>query len=72
MPFGIATAPAIWQRAMDGIFIVTPGVTCYLDDILVAGSSEAEHDERLRQILKRLSEVGVRLKKTNVSSRKLR
>ena len=66
MPFGITTAPAIWERAMDGILRAIAGVTCYLDDILVIVSLEAEHDERLRQVLKRLSEVGVRFKKTRV------
>ena len=66
MPFGITTAPTIWQRAMDGILAAIPGVTCYLDDILVVGSSEAEHNERLRQVLKWLNQVGIRLKGTQV------
>ena len=55
---------------MDGILIAIPGVTCYLDDILVVGSSEAEHDERLRPVLKRLSEVGVRLRKKKCEFKK--
>ena len=70
MPFGISSAPAIWQRAMDGILVGIPGVTCYLDDILVVGSSEEEHDERLRQVLTRLDQVGVRLKKEKCEFKK--
>ncbi len=31
LPFGVASAPAIFQRAMD---IVLQGVICYIDDIL--------------------------------------
>ena len=70
MPFDITTSSAIWQQAMDGILIAILGVTCYLDNILVVGSSEAVHDDKLRQVLKRLSEVGVRLKKTKCEFKK--
>ena len=35
MPFGISSAPSIWQRAMDGILAYIPGVECYLDDVLI-------------------------------------
>ena len=61
MPFGISSAPGIWQRATDGILAVMPGTTCYLDDILrlVVGHTEEEHDERLWQVLRRLDQVGL-------------
>ncbi len=35
LPFGIASAPAIFQRAMDQILQGLSNVHCYLDDILV-------------------------------------
>ena len=56
MPFGIRTAPSIWQKAMDMILTGIPGVCCFLDDILVVGSTDEEHDERLKQVLERLSQ----------------
>ena len=70
MPFGISSAPGIWQRAMDGILAGISGTTCYLDDILVVGRTEEEHDDRLRQVLKRLDQVGLRLKKEKCEFKK--
>ena len=63
LPFGIASAPAIFQRAMDEILSGIPGVICYIDDILITGSSDAEHFERLEEVLKRLQQHELRLKK---------
>ena len=36
---------------------------CYIDDILVTGSSDTEHLRNLEEVLKRLKEHGVRMKK---------
>ena len=41
LPFGVASAPAIFQHTMENILQGIPDVLVYLDDILVAGSSEA-------------------------------
>ena len=43
LPFGIASAPAVFQRTMDTILQGVPNVLCYLDDILITGLSEVEH-----------------------------
>ncbi|XP_026142558.1 uncharacterized protein K02A2.6-like [Carassius auratus] len=51
LPFGIASAPAIFQRAMNQILQGLPNVHCYLDDILVTGQTEAEHLENLDAVL---------------------
>ena len=42
LPFGIATAPAIFQRAMDIILQGVPDVMCYTDDILVSGETSEQ------------------------------
>lgn len=63
MPFGIRTAPSIWQKAVDTVLAGIAGVCCFFDDILVVGGTDEEHDKRLRQVLDRLSQRGVRLKK---------
>ena len=34
-----------------------------VDDILIVGSTDAEHDARVRQVLQRLKQRGVQLKK---------
>ena len=43
LPFGIFSAPAIFQRVMESVLQGIPKVVVYLDDILVAGDSEKEH-----------------------------
>ena len=62
LPYGVSTAPAIFQSVMDRILQGLP-VACYLDDILVAGTTQAEHDLRLQQVLERLEKAGIRLQK---------
>ena len=69
LPFGIASAPAIFQKTMDSILQGMEGVACFLDYILVTGSSEEEHLKNLESVLQSLLKHGVRLKREkNVSS----
>ena len=63
LPFGIASAPAIFQRSMDSILQGIPSVICYLDDLLITGASDQEHLQNLQQVLSRLNEQGIKLKK---------
>ncbi|XP_075556595.1 uncharacterized protein LOC142588654, partial [Dermacentor variabilis] len=61
LPFGVSSAPAIFQRRMDGLLGDIPGVQVYLDDIIIA---EKKHDSsRLKAVLQRLREYGLRLNK---------
>ena len=62
LPFGVASAPAVFQHTMDTILQGIPQVICNIDDILVTGKTEAEHLSNL-VVLKRLQEHGVGLKK---------
>ena len=43
LPFGIASAPAIFQHTIKSILRGIPQVCVYLDVILVTGKTEAEH-----------------------------
>ena len=54
LPFGVALAPAVFQRAMDSILQGMSHVICYIDDILIAGATISEHDNNLEEVLKRL------------------
>ena len=63
LPFGVASAPAIFQRIMDTILQGIPSVICYLDDILITGRNGAEHLRNLEEVLRRLQKHGVRLLK---------
>ena len=62
LPFGVAFAPAMFQKTMDEILQGIPRTICYIDDILVSGSSDAEHLEILNKVLQWLQDHGVRVK----------
>ena len=64
LPFEVASAPALFQQAMDHILQGIPNVICYLDDILVTGKSPEEHLTNLELVLKRLSEEGMTAKRS--------
>ena len=61
LPFGVASAPVIFQRTMDTILQGTPQVLCYLDDILITGASQESHLHNLEEVLSRLQEYGIRI-----------
>ena len=60
--FGIASAPAVFQRIMEQILQGIPNVVVYIDDLLITGRDEAVYLNVLRQVLGRLREFGLRLK----------
>ena len=61
LPFGISIASEVYQRAMSGILKGLPGVEVYQDDVIVHGSSREEHDIRLKAVMERIEENGVKL-----------
>ena len=63
LPFGISSAPGIFQRVIESLLKGVRGVVVYLDDILISGKTQAEHLKTLEEVLKRLSEAGLRVKK---------
>lgn len=64
--FGIASAPAIWQRTIDQILQGIPGTQCILDDMIITGRTDKEHLANLEEVLKRLKEYGLQAKLTEV------
>ena len=64
LPFGVSSAPAIFQRCMDSLMQGLKNVFVYIDDILVAGSSVEEHLETLQKVMERLTAANLRLKKS--------
>nr|XP_050030393.1 uncharacterized protein K02A2.6-like [Dermacentor andersoni] len=51
LPFGVASAPAIFHREMDNLFRGMWHVVVYLDDIQVIGSDDGDHLMNLQNIL---------------------
>ena len=66
MPFGINSAPEIFQKRMTQAFEDLSGVKTIADDILVWGRSEAEHNHRLEQVLERSRKVGLKLNRSKM------
>ena len=63
LPFGVASAPVVFQKTMDTMEQGIAGVICYIDDILITAATDAEHLKTLAQVLQRLQQNGVRVKR---------
>ena len=61
LPFGISSAPEIFQRRMNKILSGLDGFVCHTDDILVHAADKETHDRRLHQVMERLREAGLTL-----------
>lgn len=60
LPFGIASAPENFQNHMatevtEGL----DGVVCHMDDVLVWGHSQEEHDAHLHAVLGKMESAGI-------------
>ena len=54
LPFGLKSAPAIFQETIDKVLTGIPKTFAYLDDIVVAGETIEEHRALLEQVFERL------------------
>lgn len=60
-PYGISTAPSLFQRTMDSLLADIPHTAVFLDDVLVTGATPEEHMTNLEIVLSRMEEAGLRL-----------
>ena len=61
LPFGISSGSEKFQKCMSQILEGLDGVECNIDDVLVHGATQEEHDRRLEAVLQRLSNANVTL-----------
>ena len=62
LPFGVACAPAKFQKFMENLLRDVPYSNCYLDDVLIYGGNSVEdHWNRVRSVLKKFEESNIRL-----------
>ncbi|XP_017891009.1 uncharacterized protein K02A2.6-like [Ceratina calcarata] len=59
--FGTASAPAIWQRTIEGILHDIDGIKAFLDDIRIASPTKKEHIEKLNLVFKRLHDHNIQI-----------
>ena len=62
VPFGLAQAPAYFQKLINDILKGCNFTMGYLDDIIIYSRSEKEHMEHLEEIFTRLRAAGLKLK----------
>eukprot|EP00731_Ephydatia_muelleri_P015743 Em0009g167a len=63
LPFGVSSAPAIFQQVIDQVTQGLQGTACYMDDLLITGHNKEEHLKNLEAVLKRIEEYGFRIRK---------
>ena len=63
LPFGITSAPEVFQRTVEMLFEDIDGCEIIVDDILVWGKDEDEHDRRLVDVLERAQKINLKLRK---------
>jgi hypothetical protein len=56
LPYGISTGSEQFQKSMNNVLKGLEGVECEIDDLLVHGESQEQHDSRLHSVLQRLQE----------------
>jgi len=61
LPFGIASAPEVFQHVLVHLFQDIEGVEVIVDDLVVWGEDMEQHDMRLRQVLDRCRERNLKL-----------
>ena len=62
LPFGVITAPAIFQQIMDTMLTGVEGTAAYVDDIIIVGQSNQELTERISRVLTCIQDVGFQLR----------
>ena len=72
--FGLMNAVAYCYRVMKEVFKNCQGVEIYLDDVLVHGKTQQEHDENLQRVFERIRHhnLGVNLSKCSFSQKEVK
>ena len=59
LPFGVASAPASYQKAMDSIFKDIPNLFIYMDDLIIFTEGHLEHEKIVKKVLEKLHDNGM-------------
>lgn len=72
MPFGINSAPEVFQRKMHEVTKDIPNIHVIVDDILICGKGSTDdeamknHDDTLKTLLQRLKDNNIKLNKDKI------
>ena len=70
LPMGINIASEIYQRKMYELLGDIDGVLIYMDNAIIFGKSESEHDDTLKTVLDRIKAAGLKLNKKKCEIKK--
>lgn len=62
LPPGVKTAPALFQQIMSAMVSGLDKTAAYMDDVIVSGTDETEHQSNLLKLLTRIQEYGFQLR----------
>ena len=68
VPFGLAQAPAYFQKLMTGILQDFPFTIAYLDDIIIFSKTPQEHLSHIQMVFEKLKSVNLSMKKASAAS----
>ena len=60
LPYGVKTAPKIFQSNIDKLLAGIPSVSCIVDDICITGKTPDEHFKNLEAVLDRIEKAGLK------------
>ena len=63
IPYGLSSAPSAFQKIVSSILSGMEGTVNLLDDVVVHGRDQAEHDQRLKEVLARFAKHNLTLNK---------
>jgi hypothetical protein len=61
LPYGISSASEVYQRKILQVIGDADGTATLVDDVLIYGATQRQHDERLRVVMDRLRQHNVTL-----------
>ena len=69
LPFGISSAPEVFQKKNSELFSDIEGVHVIFDDMIIAARNDEEHDKILHKVLTRARECGVKFNSKKIQFR---
>ncbi|XP_058822868.1 uncharacterized protein K02A2.6-like [Topomyia yanbarensis] len=74
LPPGVKVAPGAFQQLIDTMLAGLKGTSGYLDDVIVGGETQEEHDRNLEAVLQRIQDFGftIRAEKCSFSKQQIR